>query len=343
MVESRGRETRTLVTGGGGFIGTHVVRRLVENGHRVRVLGRRRYPHLEQLGVEVVRGDVADADFVARACEEIDVVHHIAACVGVSRPAERQIRTNVLGTRNVVESCVGHGVRRLVFTSSASVVFANRDQEGVDESAPYPGRVTSVYARSKAEGERLVLEADGRNGLRTVSLRPHLVWGPGDWFLPELLDLARRGRLVQIGDGDNLVDVTYVENLADAHLLAAKQLRGEAPAGGRAFFISQGEPVELWDFLGSLLDRLGIPRPTRSISYRTAYLLGFLAEAFSKIRRSRTGPRLTRFVAAQMARSHYYDISAAREVLGYRPGVSTAEGLDRLVAFLNVSGGAADR
>ncbi|MCC7181255.1 MAG: NAD-dependent epimerase/dehydratase family protein [Acidobacteria bacterium] len=331
--------TRTLVTGGAGFIGRYVVERLVAQGHRVRSLGRTPSPEIAALGVETVQGDLADREAVIRACDGVDEVHHIAACVELWHDPGELSRTNVDGTRHVLEACARGGVERLVFTSSASVVFGGEDQEGVDESVSYPRRFVNRYAETKAHAEQLVLEANGRGVFRTLALRPHLVWGPRDThFIPNLIARARTGRLVQIGDGRNRVDVTYVENLADAHLLAAERLRDDPTIGGRPFFISQGEPVDAWGFVGLLLDRLGLPRPAHRLSYRRAYAMAALAEAAWMIIRRPGGPPLTRFLVSQMARSHHFDISAARRVLGYRPLVSTAEGVDRLVAAMPAGG-----
>src|SRR5262249_29114610 len=153
---------------------------------------------------------------------------------------------NVVGTRNVLDACRTHGVRRLVFTSSPSVVGAGHAIEGGDESLPYPAHFLAHYPRTKAEAERLALAANGPD-LATVSLRPPLSGGPGDNHLtPRLLARARAGRLRQVGDGGNRVDVTYIDNAAAAHLLAADRLAPGSPVAGQAYFISQGEPVALW-------------------------------------------------------------------------------------------------
>lgn len=329
---------RVLVTGGAGFIGRHIVARLAASGRSVRVLSRHAAPSALGPGVEVVQGDVADGDAVRRACRDVDEVHHAAACVELWHDPGELTRTNVEGTRQVIAACQATGVARLVFTSSASVVFAGADQEGVDESVAYPRRYVNGYAATKALAEQLVLDAHGQGSLRTLALRPHLVWGPGDThFIPGVIARARAGALVRVGDGRNRVDVTYVTNLADAHLLAGERLAAAAEVGGRAFFISQGEPVDAWGFVGDLLDRLRLPRPTRAISYRRAYAIGAVCEGLWTVLGRRTPPPLTRFLASQMARSHHFDISAARRLLGYDPAVTTAAGLDRVAATLTGS------
>jgi nucleoside-diphosphate-sugar epimerase len=334
-----GFPARALVTGGGGFIGRAIVGRLLARGSTVRVLGRGAYPDLESRGVEVVRGDIADAAVAGRACNEVDVVHHVAACVELFHDREELVRTNVEGTRNLLAAAASHGVRRFVFTSSASVVFGDHDQEGIDETAPYPARFSSPYAETKAMAERLVLDANDRGELRTVALRPHLVWGPGDThFIPTLLERARAGRLVRVGKGENKVDITYIDNIAEAHLLAEEKLGNSgAGAAGRAFFISQGEAVNAWDFIAELVTRFGFTPPRRAVSYRTARAIGASCELLWRVLRRPGLPPMTRFLAAQMAKSHYFDLTAARETLGYRPLVTTAEGLDRLIAEQKVA------
>lgn len=333
------RDRRVLVTGGGGFVGRYIVEQLVSRGHTVRVLGRRKYPELERLGVETLQADLTDRDAVLRACRGMHDVHHAAACVELWHDRAEIIGANVQGTRNLIEACVAEGVSNLVFTSSASVVFGGEDQEGVDESVPYPARFVNLYAQTKAEAERLVLEANGRAGLRTLSLRPHLVWGPRDThFIPNLIARARSGGLVQVGEGNNRVDITYVENLACAHILAAERLREDPGIGGRSFFISQGEPVKPWSFFGALIERLGLPRIAKSMSYRRAYAIGALCEVAWPLLRRPGGPPMTRFLASQMAKSHYFDISAARRWLGYQPSVTTDEGVNRLLAAMSEAG-----
>lgn len=332
-MEAAGR--RTLVTGGAGFIGRHIVARLIASGRNVRVFSRHAVPASFGPGVEVVNGDVADAAALRRACENVDEVHHAAACVELWHDPGELMRTNVEGTRQVIAACAAAGVQRLVFTSSASVVFAGTDQEGVDESVAYPRRYVNRYAETKARAEQLVLEAHGQGSLRTLALRPHLVWGPGDTHLiPGLIERARAGALVRVGDGRNRVDVTYVTNLADAHLLAGAKLADAPDVGGRAFFVSQGIPVDAWGFVGDLLDRLHLPRPTRAISYRRAYAMGAVFEGAWTLLGRRTPPPLTRFLVSQMARSHHFNISAARRLLGYDPQVTTAAGLDRVASAL---------
>lgn len=321
-----------LVTGGGGFLGGAIVRMLREQGDEVAVFGRGRYPTVEALGAKCIQGDIRDQAAVRAACAERDVVFHVAAKAGVWGKRSEYRSINVEGTRNVVQACREHGTPRLVYTSTPSVVFDRGDLCGVNESQPYPRRFLNAYAESKAEAERLVLASNG-GGLSTVALRPHLIWGPGDpHLIPRILERAREGALVQVGDGTNLVDITYIDNAAHAHVLAADALVKKPACAGKAYFISQGEPVLLWTWLKELLDLAKIEPPRRRISLRTAYCTGAFLELLHTILPLPGEPAMTRFVALQLAKSHYFDISAARRDLGYSALVSTQEGLSRLAA-----------
>lgn len=324
---------KALVTGAGGFLGSYIVERLIDRGDRVRAFSRGEYPFLTQLGVECVRGDVRDAAAVADACRGIETVFHTAALPGIWGRWSEYYKTNTLGTQNVVAGCLRHGVPRLVFTSSPSVTFNGESQEGVNESAPYPSFWLANYPRSKALAESSVLDANGRNGLFTCALRPHLVWGPRDPHLvPRVLDRARRGRLCRIGDGANLIDTVYVENAAEAHLQAADRLFEGSPVAGSAYFISQGEPVNCWDWINQLLAIAGLPPVKKTISLASAKRVGALCEFAYWALGFRKDPPMTRFLACQLAKPHWFDISRARRDFGYSPRISMEEGMGRLSA-----------
>jgi 2-alkyl-3-oxoalkanoate reductase len=332
-----------LVTGGGGFLGRYIVEQLVARGDRVRSFGRGDYPELQSLGVEVVRGDIRDSDAVSAACRGMECVFHTAAVAGIGGPWRRFREINVLGTENVVAGCRVQGVSRLVFTGSPSAVFAGEDQCGLDESTPYDldwlERHGAHYSRSKALAEQLVLAANEPSELATCALRPHLIWGPRDAHLiPRLIARAQSGRLRRVGDGTSMVDITYVENAAAAHLAAADSLaEANSPAAGRAYFISQCGPVNCWRWIDEVLSLAGLPPVTRSISLRTAWRIGAVSEVAYRLVVSEREPPMTRFLSAQLAKSHWFDISAARRDLCYDPRVSTAEGMRRLGQWLRES------
>jgi nucleoside-diphosphate-sugar epimerase len=321
-----------LVTGATGFLGMYIVEQLRARGDAVRALARRSHAALDSLGVETLRGDIQDAAAVERACTGVDCVIHTAGVAGLAGPWSHYFGVNTLGTRHVVAGCLKNRVPRLVFTSSPSVTFAGVDQCNVDESASYPERWLGHYSHSKALAEQAVLAANSEQ-LRTCSLRPHLIWGPRDQHLiPRLLERARRGKLRRVGDGQNLVDTVYVENAADAHLLAADRLTPGSPVCGKAYFITQGEPVNCWGWIDELLALAQLPPVKKSISLPAAYAAGAVLETMWSLLRLPGEPRMTRFLAAQLATSHYFDLSRARADLGYSPRISMEEGMRRLAA-----------
>ncbi|MHC4093201.1 MAG: NAD-dependent epimerase/dehydratase family protein [Planctomycetota bacterium] len=330
---------KALVTGGGGFLGSAIVRQLHERGDEVTAFGRSRYPQLERLAVTTIQGDIRSPQAVRAAAEGMDAVFHAAAATGIWGPRRMFWGINVDGTRSVITACRDAGVPRLVYTSSPSVVFGADDLCGVDESVPYPDRYLADYPETKAVAEREVLAANDKK-LSTVALRPHLIWGPGDpHLIPRVLDRARKRRLVQVGDGSNLVDIVYIDNAAEAHLQAVDALQPGAACAGRAYFISQGDPVALWPWLSGLIEAVDLPPVKRVVRYQTAYRIGALLEGIYSLRgRSvKREPPMTRFLAAQLAKSHYFDISAAQSDLGYLPSITTDEGSQRLVAWLRTA------
>ncbi|HUV51023.1 MAG TPA: NAD-dependent epimerase/dehydratase family protein [Anaerolineae bacterium] len=323
---------KVLVTGGGGFLGSAIVRRLVERGDHVRSFSRGFYQELASLGVEQVRGDIGDKDAVEGACKGMDLVFHVAAKAGVWGDYFEYYNTNVIGTENVVAACIKHKVPRLVHTSSPSVIFNGTDMEGVDESIPYANKFHAHYPKTKAIAEQNVINA-ARDDLMTIILRPHLIWGPEDNHLVPGI-IARAKRLVRVGDGKNLVDTIYIDNAADAHILAADRLQENHKLSGNVYFISQGEPVFLWEMINNILKAAGLGPVKRSISRRTAWVIGAMLEACFKFFKLSGEPQMTRFVAEELATAHWFDISAAKNDLGYIPKRSTEEGLRRLELWL---------
>jgi nucleoside-diphosphate-sugar epimerase len=331
--------TVALVTGAGGFLGGAIARRLLARGWLVRSLARGRYPALEAAGVDCRRGDLADGDAVASAVDGCDIVFHVAAKAGAWGPESEYHDANVVGTQNVLDACRRHGVPRLVHTSSPSVVHAGSDIEGGDESLPYADEFDAPYPRTKAIAEQAVLASNDEH-LATVALRPHLIWGPGDTQLvPRIVARARAGRLRLVGDGSNLVDSVYIDNAADAHLLAADRLAPAAVSAGRAYFITNGEPLPVRDLVNGIVTAAGLPPVERSIPAGAAVAVGALLEAFHRVARPEVEPMMTRFLARHLSTAHWYDISAARRDLGYQPEVSLVEGFERLRTWFEETGG----
>jgi len=324
-----------LVTGGGGFLGGAIVRLLTERGDKASSFSRGDYPQLRELGVAQLRGDLADREAVIRATEGCDIVFHVAARAGIWGSFAEFHRANVTGTENVIAACRHNGIGRLVFTGSPSVVFDGRDVEGGDESLPYPAHYDAHYPRTKAMAEQRVLAANSPR-LATVSLRPHLIWGPGDNHLvPRIVARGKAGKLRRIGNRPCLVDTVYVDNAAHAHLLAAERLEHGGGVAGKAYFISNGEPLPLWEMVDRILAAAGLPPVTRSVPAGAALAAGVICEALWKCLRLSGEPPMTRFVAREMATAHWFDITAARRDLGYSPQISIDEGLKRLKDWLS--------
>lgn len=322
-----------LVTGAGGFLGRSITRALLDRGLSVRSFCRGDYPWMKEAGVEVVRGDVGDAEAVSKAVQGCDAVFHTAARIDIWGPYEDFFRTNTQGTRHVIEACRAHGVGKLVYTSTPSVVHGGDAVSGVDESAPYPDHFEAHYPATKAIAEREVLAANS-DTLATVAIRPHLVWGPGDTsMMPRVIAKARTGRVRNIGEPQK-IDTVYIDNAVDAHLAAYDRLEPGSAAAGKAYFITQGEPMEGPAFLDDLLGAAGLPPIKKSISVGKARAAATAIEWVWRTFGIEREPPITRFVVSQLSTAHWYDISAAKRDLGYAPRVSYAEGMERLRAWV---------
>ncbi len=328
---------KALVTGGGGFLGKAIVEQLLDEGREVRSFSRGDYPELREMGVETMRGDIADARAVAKAVEGCDVVYHVAAKAGVWGPFEEYYRPNVMGTENVIDACRIHDVSKLVYTSSPSVVYGDKPLRGVDESVDYPDEYLTAYPETKAVAEKKVLKAN-TTSLKTVALRPHLIWGPGDNHLvPRIVDRARRGKLKKVGDGEAVVDTVYIDDAARAHLLAEDAL-SEGRACGKVYFITQGEPMAIGEIIDRIVDQAGLEPVEAQVPAKVAYGVGWMMEMAYKLIRKREEPLMTRFVAKQLSTDHYFDITAAREDLGYEPEYTIDEGMEKLGEWIRKSG-----
>jgi len=323
----------SLVTGGGGFLGSAIVKLLLDRGDKVSSFSRSYYPELSALGVDQIQGDIADRQQVLSACKDREVIFHVAAKPGIWGKYEDYYSTNVIGTGNVISACLDNAVPFLIYTSSPAVVFNGKNMEGVDESVPLTDNFHSHYQKTKSMAEIMVREATG-NKLKTVILRPHLIWGPGDNHLvPRII---QRGKsLFRVGSGKNLVDTTYIDNAAAAHVSAADTLADNPSISGNTYFISQGEPVLLWDMINNILRAADLDPVTRTIPQSAAWWIGLFLEIIYKALHLSSEPKMTRFLAEELSTSHWFDISAAKKDLGYQPKVSIEEGLIRLEKWLS--------
>jgi len=321
---------KVLVTGGGGFLGSAICRRLLARGDEVIAFQRSAADELGKLGAQVVRGDITDADLLTTASQGADAIIHTAAKAGLSVNYNDYFGPNVTGTENVLSACRQNGIQKLVFASSPSVTHSDGDIEGGDESLPYPDSYNSPYPATKALAEKQVMAANCAE-LQTVSLRPHLIWGPGDThLLPKLLEKAKHGKLKLPGP-NKLIDTVYIDNAANAHLLALDKLETHpGVVGGKTYFISNDEPVAQAKIIGGLLEAAGVTVDIHAVSPRLAITAGTVIETGWKLFGLKSDPPLTRWSAEHLSTAHWYDISAAKRDLGYTAEVSIAEGLKRL-------------
>ena len=309
-------------------------RGLVERGHQVLAFNRSHYPELQAMGVGQIRGDLADAQAVLHAVAGVDAVFHNGAKAGAWGSYDSYHQANVVGTDNVIAACRAHRIGRLVYTSTPSVTHrATHPVEGLGaDEVPYGEDFRAPYAATKAIAEQRVLAANDA-ALATMALRPRLIWGPGDQQLvPRLAERARQGRLRLVGDGSNKVDTTYIDNAALAHFLAFEALAPGAACAGKAYFISNGEPLPMRELVNKLLAAAGAPTVDKAISFKTAYRIGAVCERLWPLLRLRGEPPLTRFLAEQLCTPHWYSMEPARRDFGYVPQVSIEEGLRRLKA-----------
>ncbi len=327
---------RLLVTGYGGFLGQSICRQLIAAGHTVRGLARNSYPDLAVIGVESIRGDATRMSDCRKAVEGIDGVIHTAAIAGVWGPRASFESINVDATNLLLQASKESGASAFVYCSSPSVTFDGLPQRSIDESVPYPKRWLCDYPRTKAAAEKRVLESNDSTSFLTCAIRPHLIWGEGDpHLIPRLISRCQSGRLRCIGNGLNLIDTVHVDAAAHAHCLAIEALlKRKLDVAGRAFFITDGEPVGCWSWISQILRGAGLEPPHKRISVNTAYRIGHLFELAYGALRIPQEPPMTRFVAAQLGVDHYFSIRSAREALGYQPISDRQAKFDAMIPWL---------
>lgn len=322
-------ENIAIVTGGGGFLGKALCMRLLNEGFTVRAIQRGEYPELVTAGVQCFREDIANPSHAfSNIFEGVQVVFHVAAKVDMWGAYQDFYAANVQGSENVLAACKQAGVTQLVFTSSPSVVSSSSDLRGVDESEPYPTHYKAFYPQTKAMAEQRILAANS-DTLYTCALRPHLIWGPNDTnLIPTILERAKADRLIQVGNGENTVDVTYIEDCVEAHVCAMRALNTSPAARGKAYFISQDEPVKLWAWINEVLAAHDMPPVKKRIPRSVAYALAFLFEKWASTSSTRT-PLFTRFLVEEMSTDHYFDITRAKELLQYQPRYSMEQAMQQ--------------
>lgn len=332
---------RVFVTGAGGFLAKALCKHLRSINIEVVGFARGNYPELTKMGINVFRGDIADKTALLDAMKGCDLVFHVASKAGVWGNKKSYFLPNVTGTENIISACQELNITHLVYTSTPSVTFTGIDEDNIDESQPYASKFLNFYGLSKAIAEQKVLQANGSKlnnseSFKTVALRPHLIWGPGDPHLvPRVLQRAKTGRLKLIGDKDKLVDTIYIDNAVYAHLLAAVELNNlTSVCAGKAYFLSNDQPILMADMLNKILACKEIKPVNKRIPASVAYAIGSVLEWIYLGLRKQDEPIMTRFVARQLSTSHYFNIGAAKEELNYEALISIDEGMTKLKASL---------
>lgn len=318
---------KVLITGASGFLGFHIAQQLLAAGHQVTNFSRSQAQKLEEIGIPTIQGNIANFAEVLAASKGQDAIIHTAGKVAMWGMWKDFYSTNVLGTENIVKACQQNNIKFLVYTSSPSAVYRWPGIENGSENLPLNKSSISSYAKTKAMAEEIVT-ASNSSTLKAVSLRPHLIFGPHEQnLIPGIVNAAKNNRFKKIGDGNNLVDVIYVENAAKAHLQALNKLVQGAPVHGKAYFLGQG-PIKLWDFIAELLKLADAPLPKKSLSLKQAYILGLLVETVLRaLRIFNVNPPMTRFLALQLGTHHYFSHASAVEDLGFYPEISIEAGL----------------
>lgn len=322
---------KALITGATGFLGGALTHRLHGMGWEVTALGRNpaKLNELEDAGMNPIRADISKKSELTEVFKGQEIVFHCAALPSPWGNFEKFYQANVIGTRNVVQACLENKVKRLMYVSTPSIYFDYNSRVGVKEDDPLPEPI-SHYARTKLLAEEEV-DKGSAQGLAVVSIRPRAIFGEGDTVIfPRLIPRLRSGRLPILGDGENIVDLTYIQNVVDALLLCAESPKNTL---GKKYSISNGEPIKIWKLIERICDELGYPHPSRKVSYKTANTVASALEFIYSLIPYSPEPPLTRLSVSMMANSSTVDISAAKNELGYQPKVSIEAGVGRFLKW----------
>lgn len=335
---------KAFVTGATGFLGSYIVDNLVKEGDEIFVLVRKNsdISYLKRYkNINYIYGDLHDKELLFNGLKGIDVVYHSAAKVTDWGEKKEFYKVNFLGSKNILEASIKANVKRFVYISSPSVVFDYTNQINIDESYPYPKKYANYYSETKGEAEKIILASNNVNGMKTVALRPHAVWGPRDMkgFLPRLINKIIKGKMRIIGKTDPIVDLCYVENAAYASILAGKK---ENIEGGKAYFITDGKALKVWEeFIDGLCKLFNLKKPEKYINENLALAVATIIDFIWKIPyfAKNYEPLVTRYALGMATKSTTYSIEAAKKDLGYEPKITHDEGLKKLKEWIDEIGG----
>jgi 3beta-hydroxy-Delta5-steroid dehydrogenase / steroid Delta-isomerase len=330
---------RVLVTGGSGFVGTNLVAELLDRGHQVRSFDRAPSTLPEHAHLEAVVGDITDADDVAKAVEGIDTIIHTAAIIdlmgGGSAPArERSFAVNVEGTKKLVHAAQEAGVKRFVYTASNSVVMGGQRIAGGDETLPYTARFNDLYTETKVIAEKFVLAANGQNDLLTCSIRPSGIWGHGDQTMfRKLFESVLAGHVkVLVGGKDTKLDNSYVHNLIHGFILAGEHLVPGGTAPGQAYFINDGEPINMFEFSRPVVEACGHRYPKFRVSGKLVHSV-MSAWQWLHFRLGLPKPLLEPLAVERLYLDNYFSVAKAKRELGYQPLFTTKQAMAECMPY----------
>jgi nucleoside-diphosphate-sugar epimerase len=326
---------KCLVIGGAGMLGYEIVSQLLEEGHEVRILD---IEPVEIQGAESLVGDIRNLEDVEKACKGVDTVFQTAATVWDPKtPQNLYDEVNVVGNQNVIDTCIRFGIPRFVYTSTLDVVVDGKKPITYgDESLPYPRKLPKDhYSRTKILAEKASIEANNKNGLLTVSLRPVGMYGPRDkYHIANIIQIAQSKNNIKLGDGTAEFSHVYSENAAYAHILAAKHLYPGSKVPGECYFIADHQPADnLFTFMKPFLEALDLPAPEKSIPYRFAYFLAWFAEKLAP------KSNFNRFAVIQTCVDHTFVSDKAERDFGYKPVISKEEAFKKTVEWFKEESG----
>jgi nucleoside-diphosphate-sugar epimerase len=328
---------KIIITGGRGFVGKAICEKFRNSTHQIHTIGRSSNFVKSDFPSNCVHHflDLAKDPLPKSIFEKTDLVFHVAAKAGVWGKYNDFYSSNVIATQNLISCCKTYHIPKLIYTSTPSVVFSGQPIRNGNESLEYGNTGLSLYAETKKIAEKEILLTHHSTNIQTIALRPHLIWGENDpHLLPRVVKLHKKGKLRQVGNGKNMVDLTHVENVAHAHICAMEAMVKNPSLGGKAYFIGQSEPVELWKWLNQIFIKLNLPEISKKISFQNAFLLGGMMEKFWKFLYLKGEPPMTRFVASQLAHDHWFSNDMANQDLGYEPITSMNESLDNCIDWL---------
>jgi len=332
---------RVLVTGGSGFVGANLVAELLARGHEVRSFDRAPSPLPDHPALHVIEGDICDKDTVATAVDGIDTVIHTAAIIDLmggrsvtDEYRQRSFAVNVGGTENLVVAAQSAGVKRFVYTASNSVVMGGKRISGGDETLPYTERFNDLYTETKVAAERFVLSQNGFRGMLTCSIRPSGIWGRGDQTMfRKLFDSVLAGHVkVLVGSKHAKLDNSYVHNLIHGFILAGEHLVPGGSAPGQAYFINDGEPINMFEFSRPVVEACGQRWPRLRVSGAFVRWVMTIWQ-WLHFRVGLPKPLFEPLAVERLYLDNYFSIAKAERDLGYRPLFTTEQAMHECLPY----------